>query len=170
MLTHLNNLAGVVKAQGRYAEAEPLYREALEIDRKTIGAAHPDATATIAGVEATLPRRALPRGAGNLGEGHPNYATRLNNLARGAGTGAGMRRPSRSTARRWRSPAPAIGEAHPDYAIHLVNLGSLLGQTDRVAEGRGMLEQALTIFRAALPPDHPHIADTQRHLDALPDG
>ncbi len=28
--------------QGRYAEAEELYRQALEIDRATIGAGHPD--------------------------------------------------------------------------------------------------------------------------------
>jgi tetratricopeptide (TPR) repeat protein len=41
----------VVQAQGRYAEAEGLYREALEIDRVTIG------------------------------EEHPGYATHLNNLA-----------------------------------------------------------------------------------------
>ena len=36
---------------GRYEEAEPLYRQALQIGRET------------------------------LGEGHPDYATRLNNLA-----------------------------------------------------------------------------------------
>ena len=39
--THLNNLAGVVEVQGRYPEAEGLYRQALEIDRATIGEAHP---------------------------------------------------------------------------------------------------------------------------------
>ena len=39
------------EAQGRYEEAETLYRQALEIDRATIG------------------------------EGHPDYATHLNNLA-----------------------------------------------------------------------------------------
>ena len=64
----------------------------------------------------------------------------------------------------------ALGEAHLNYALGLGNLGRLLGETDRVAEGRGMLEQALAIFRAALPADHPHIAITQGHLDALPDG
>ena len=30
-----------MEAQGRYGEAEGLYRQALEIDRKTIGDAHP---------------------------------------------------------------------------------------------------------------------------------
>ena len=52
--------------------------------------------------------------------------------------------------------------------MRLGNLGRLLGETDRVAEGREMLEQALAIFRATLPVDHPHIATAQRHLDALP--
>lgn len=47
----LNNLAGVVQAQGRYEEAEGLYREALEITREAVG------------------------------EGHPSYAIRLSNLA-----------------------------------------------------------------------------------------
>ena len=45
------NLATLLAATGRYDEAEPLFRQALEIDRKT------------------------------LGERHPLYATRLNNLA-----------------------------------------------------------------------------------------
>jgi len=61
----------------------------------------------------------------------------------------------------------ALGEVHPSYAIRLVNLGSLLVKSDRVEEGREMLERALAIFRAALPPDHPHIASTQHYLDAL---
>jgi tetratricopeptide (TPR) repeat protein len=32
---------------GRYDEAEPLYRQALEIDAKTIGTAHPDYAARL---------------------------------------------------------------------------------------------------------------------------
>ncbi len=47
----LNDHALTVQAQGRYAEAETLYRQALEIDAATIG------------------------------ERHPGYAIRLNNLA-----------------------------------------------------------------------------------------
>jgi len=39
--TQLNNLAGLVQAQGRYEEAERLYCTALEIDRATIGEGHP---------------------------------------------------------------------------------------------------------------------------------
>ena len=35
------NLGGLLKDMGRYGEAEPLYRQALEIGEKTIGKAHP---------------------------------------------------------------------------------------------------------------------------------
>ena len=49
--TSLNNLAGLYQAMGDYAKAEPLFRQALEINKRA------------------------------LGENHPDYATSLNNLA-----------------------------------------------------------------------------------------
>lgn len=38
----LNDRAGVYESQGRYAEAEPLYRRALTISEKALGPDHPD--------------------------------------------------------------------------------------------------------------------------------
>ena len=40
--TSLNNLAGSIARQGRYAEAEPLYKRALAIGEKALGPDHPD--------------------------------------------------------------------------------------------------------------------------------
>jgi len=40
--TGLNNLALLYKSQGRYGEAEPLYRRALAIREKASGPDHPD--------------------------------------------------------------------------------------------------------------------------------
>ena len=40
--TYYNNLAALLQAQGKYAEAEPLFRRAIEIDEKTLGKDHPD--------------------------------------------------------------------------------------------------------------------------------
>ncbi|MBV8269757.1 MAG: tetratricopeptide repeat protein [Planctomycetaceae bacterium] len=37
----LNNLAGLLRTQGRYEEAEPLYRRALAIYETTLGPEHP---------------------------------------------------------------------------------------------------------------------------------
>ena len=38
----LNNLANLLTNTGRHEEAEPLYRQALEIGRETLGEGHPD--------------------------------------------------------------------------------------------------------------------------------
>ena len=40
--TSLNNLAQLLEAQGKYAEAEPLFRRAVEIFEKSLGADHPN--------------------------------------------------------------------------------------------------------------------------------
>ncbi len=42
MLAFMNNLAALYRAQGRYAEAEPLYRTVLEKSRAVLGDDHPD--------------------------------------------------------------------------------------------------------------------------------
>jgi hypothetical protein len=38
----LNNLAFLYRAQGRYGEAEPLYRKALQLSEKVLGPEHPN--------------------------------------------------------------------------------------------------------------------------------
>ncbi|WP_130758759.1 tetratricopeptide repeat protein, partial [Microcystis aeruginosa] len=43
----LNNLAGLYKSQGRYTEAEPLYREALDLRKRLLGDNHPDVAASL---------------------------------------------------------------------------------------------------------------------------
>jgi Flp pilus assembly protein TadD len=40
--TPLNNLAFLYRLQGRYTEAEPLYKRALEIFEKVLGSDHPN--------------------------------------------------------------------------------------------------------------------------------
>ena len=40
-LNSVNNLASLLKKQGKYDEAEPLYREALKVWRETLGDRHP---------------------------------------------------------------------------------------------------------------------------------
>ena len=45
-----------------------------------------------------------------------------------------------------------VGEGHPSYAKHLNNLAGVLMNQDRPEEARALLQQALEIFRATLPP------------------
>ena len=47
MARTLHNLASVYNAQGKYAEAEALYKRALEIKEKALGADHPSVAMTL---------------------------------------------------------------------------------------------------------------------------
>ena len=40
--TSLNNLAGLYRSQGKYADAEPLYQRALNILEEALGLKHPN--------------------------------------------------------------------------------------------------------------------------------
>jgi CHAT domain-containing protein len=46
-LTSVNNLAFLYESQGRYGEAQPLYRRALTARERVLGEAHPDTLATL---------------------------------------------------------------------------------------------------------------------------
>ena len=88
-----NNLAQLLQATNRLAEAEPLMRRALEIDEASYGKDHPDvasdlnnlaywlkATNRLAEAEALL-RRVVKIFEISLGENHPNVGASLGNLA-----------------------------------------------------------------------------------------
>jgi tetratricopeptide (TPR) repeat protein len=47
MATSLNNLAGSYDARGRYAEAEPLYTQALLINHRVLGGDHPNTASSL---------------------------------------------------------------------------------------------------------------------------
>ena len=175
----LNEHAINQSALGRFAEAEGLYREALEIDRSTIGEGHPDYATRLNnlanvvqaqgrfGEAEGLYREALEIDRATIGEGHPEYAKHLNNLAglvQAQGRFAeaeGLYREALEIDR------ATIGEGHPDHAARLANLGSLLRDQGQHDEARRMLTQALEVFRATLPADHPNIAAAEGHLAKL---
>ncbi len=54
MATSLNNLALLYEAQGKYAEAEPLYGRALAILEKTLGPDHPNVAQSLENYAALL--------------------------------------------------------------------------------------------------------------------
>ena len=89
--TSLNNLADLYRAQGKYAEAEPLYLRALAIREKQLGAEHPHVANSLNSLailyqsqgkytEAEpLYQKAIAICSEKLGENHPNTQTVKNN-------------------------------------------------------------------------------------------
>ena len=87
---------------GAYGRAEPLYRQALEITKKA------------------------------LGEGHPDYATSLNNLALLYYAMGAYDRAEPLYRQALEIRKKVLGEEHPDYATSLNNLAALYARWARM--------------------------------------
>ena len=119
------------------AEAEPLMREALRIDRASFG---PD---------------------------HPKVAIRLNNLAALLQATNRMAEAEPLMREALRIDRASFGPDHPNVAAQLNNLAQLLKATNRIAEAEPLMREALRIDRAGFGPDHPNVATDLNNLAAL---
>jgi len=174
-----NWLGNALKAQGRYAEAEPHYRLALAEVEHAFGPHNPN-TATVLDALAVdlkergqfaqaepLYRRALAIREQALGRSDVETAKSLNNLARlfqeqGRDTQAEplLRRALAIT-------EAAQGADDPDVATILANIGLQLDDAGRYAEAEPLLRRALAIDEQALGQDQPQTARSMNNLAFL---
>ncbi|TYT73011.1 tetratricopeptide repeat protein, partial [Microcystis aeruginosa] len=87
----LNNLAHLYHSQGRYTEAEPLYREALDLRKRLLGDNHPDVATSLNNLAALycyqgryteaepLYLEAIKIATQVLGDNHPDSQTIMEN-------------------------------------------------------------------------------------------
>ncbi|MFQ5896988.1 MAG: tetratricopeptide repeat protein [Candidatus Methylomirabilia bacterium] len=113
--TTLNNLAVLYKAQGQYAQAEPLYQRALAIKGKV------------------------------LGPEHPSLATSLNNLAGLYVAQGEYARAEPLYKRALAIVESTLGPEHPRVAATLMNYATLLRATNREAEAAELEARAEAI-------------------------
>ncbi len=133
----LNNLAQQYFNQGRYDEAEVLFKRALAIREKALGLEHPDTSVSLSNLAM------LYRVQGRYGE-----AELLN---------------KRSLA----ISEKALGAEHPDTAISLNNLADLYQAQGRYGEAEPLYKRALAISERVLGPEHPFTATTLNNLAGL---
>jgi tetratricopeptide (TPR) repeat protein len=133
----LNYLALLYESQGRYSEAEPLYLQAVEIDR-----------------------RSLP-------EDHPSLATHLNNLALLYKSQGRYSEAEPLYLQAVEIDRRSLPEDHPSLAIDLNNLALLYKSQGRYSEAEPLYLQALEINRRSLPEDHPSLARDFNNLAGL---
>ncbi|MDA2916307.1 tetratricopeptide repeat protein, partial [Nitrospinae bacterium AH_259_B05_G02_I21] len=123
-------LAGLYRAQGKYAEAKPLYKRALAIREKVLGPDHPDVA------EALYELARFYRAQGKYAEAEPLY--------------------KRALAIREK----ALGPDHPHHYLivtTLEELGHLYEKMGREDEAEPLYKRALAIREKALGPDHPDV-------------
>ena len=166
-ISTLDTLASELQTQGKHDEAAPLYREALTVERKTLGNRHPSTLISISHLTSLLlkdkgelaaseplQREALKGRRETLGNRHPRTLVSIGNLSmllRAKGDLAAVEPLLREALEVRREK---LGDRHPKTLLSIHNLGLLL-------EAKGDLATAeLLLRRKTLGNLHP---DTSFH-------
>lgn len=175
----LTVLAGIHEAQGYYAKAEPLYRQALTIYEQCLMPDHPytiSSMSNLANLQSEqgnyaeaelLCQRVLALREKILGPEHSDTAKSLSNLAC-----------CYQDQGKYAEAEPLLQRAlviyerqlrpdHPDLASTLNNLAELCCQQDNYSEAEVLYKRALTIYEQQLGPDHPDTANGLNNLAGL---
>ena len=135
--TSLNNLALLYQSQGRYAEAESLYQEALALRKKLLGEDHPDVATTLNNLAL------LYESQGRYAEAEPLYQEALALIKK------------------------LLGENHLYLATTINNLAVLYESQGRYAEAESLYQEALALIKKLLGENHPRVADGLNNLALL---
>ena len=175
----LDRLARTYEKQGRYGEAEPLYRQALSVRETLLNADDPDVATSLNELAALyyamgryseaepLYERAIIIYEQQLGTDDPAIATSLNNLAE---LYRAMGRYSEAEPLYLRSltiKEQQLGTDHPSIATSLNNLALLYASMGRYSEAEPLRLRCLQIERESLGEDHRQFAASLNNLALL---
>jgi tetratricopeptide (TPR) repeat protein/CHAT domain-containing protein len=171
-----SNLARVYYMQGRYAEAEPLYKRALAFLEKARGPDHPAVAMSLINLALVyraqgryaeaepLYRRALAIFEKARGPDHPDVASSLNGLALVYGAQGRYAEAEPLHKRALGIREKALGPDHPAVVRSLIDLAEVYRAQGRCAEAEPLHKRALGIRERALGPDHPDVASSLNGL------
>jgi CHAT domain-containing protein len=175
----LNNLANVYLYQGKHAEAEGLYKRALAVREKALGASHPHVAGdlhNLANVYRSQGKHADVEGLAKrahailekaFGQDHPNVARSLNNLALVYKEQGKYADAEGFLKRALAVREKTFGADHPDVASALTTLAAAYYGQGRYADAEGFGKRALAIREKAFGQDHPDVANTLNDLAIL---
>ncbi|MCK6484222.1 MAG: serine/threonine protein kinase [Phycisphaerae bacterium] len=170
---NLHDLAAALWWNGQFEEAEPLYREELEIVRAIRGPQHPDVAMCLTHLAAcrfsaadyltaeSLYREALAIRRAALPAEHRDIAAGLNNVAKCLSARGNFDEAEPLFREALAMIERLQGPEHEDVAFALLNLGLWLvdkGDPATYAEAETLLSRALVIRRKKLNEVHPQVA------------
>lgn len=175
----LNRLGNFLHTTGRYEDAYPMMRVAVELGRQILGEQHPQTAAYLYDLASLL------HGTGRLDEAESCYRTALEVQRRVLGedeiaTANTMDNLASVLCARgaydeaetlYRSALTVIersrGVDHPDVAANLNNLAGLMLDTGRYEESEAICRRTLSIWERAFGREHPFRAVALNNLGAL---
>jgi len=172
----LNNLALLYRNQGRYTEAEALYKRALAIAKKVFGFDHPKLSiyqnnlallyknqSRYAEAE-LLYKRNLEIDKKLLGFEHPKVAISLNNLASLYSDLERYDEAELLYKQALEISKKALGINHLEIATYFNNLAFLYSEQGLYEEAEQLYKRSLAIFTKLLAYKHPYLAQTLHNL------
>jgi tetratricopeptide (TPR) repeat protein len=170
-----NELALLLQQTNQLAEAEALYRRALQVNMERGGLSSNISTLlnnlalllsdTNRLDEAEhLLRRALAMAEEDFGTGHIETTSALSNLGSVLATAGQYQEAETLTRRSLAIVEQALGPDHAKVAVRLNNLGQTLNRTGRTTEAEPLLLRALAIEEKSFGPDHPHLTSSLTNL------
>ena len=174
-----NNLALLLKATNRLAEAEPLMRRTLAIEEAGFGPDHHTVAIRLNNLAVLLQdtnrlaeaeplmRRALAIDEARFGPDHATVAVDLNNLALLLKATNRLMEAESLMRRALAIDEASLGASHPTIAANLSNLALLLQDARRIAEAEALMRRALAIDEASFGSEHPDVATALNNLAQL---
>ncbi|GAB6042989.1 CHAT domain-containing protein [Endothiovibrio diazotrophicus] len=178
-LIALNSLEFAINAQGRYGEAELLYRRALEVRERVLGEEHPDTLVSANnlaflyqrqgryGEAEPLYRWALAVRVRVLGKEHPDTLVSINNLA-GLYESQGRYGEAETLYRGVLEVSERVlGKEHPNTLVNVNNLAGLYELQGRYGEAEPLFRRALEVRERVLGKEHPQTLGSVNNLAGL---
>jgi tetratricopeptide (TPR) repeat protein len=177
--TTLNNLAELYRAQGKYADAEPLYKRALAMREQASGPHHPHVAQSLRGLAALykslgkydqaepLFKRALEIWEKALAPYHQEVATTLNALGELYFAQGKYAEAEGAYKRSVAILEKELGADHPALGTSLNNLAVLYRTQGRYAEAEALYKRQLAILEQGLGSERPEVAASLENYAAL---
>ncbi|MBD2526353.1 tetratricopeptide repeat protein [Nostoc sp. FACHB-133] len=175
----LNNLAGIYRATGQYSEAEPLYKQALELRKRLLGENHPSFATSLnnlAGLYKStgqyakaelLYQQALELRKRLWGENHADVAVSLNNLALLYDEQGRYDEAEPLYLQSLELEKRLVGENHISFALILNNLALLYYHQGRYSEAEPLSQQAIELDKRFLGEENPDVATDLHNLGLI---
>jgi tetratricopeptide (TPR) repeat protein len=175
----LNNIGYKLYEKGEYGKAEPLFKQALQITMKVLGAEHPDTANSLNNLAALynsqgrydeaepLYNQALQINMKVLGAEHPKTATSLDKLAQLYNSQGRYDEADPLYTHALLIRMHVLGAEHPNTATTLNNLAGLYNSQGRYDEAEPLYNQALQINMKVLGAEHPDTATTLNNWAGL---
>jgi tetratricopeptide (TPR) repeat protein len=174
----LTRIGSCLQSDGRYDEAEVVFRKVLEMREAAYGLEHPNTLTSVSQLGSVLAqqgkykeaeamdRRALQGGEKVLGPEHPSTLTSMANLASTYRNQGRWNEAEKLEVQVMETRKIVLGAEHPDTLTSMVNLAYTWKSQGRVLEALALLKESCRLRHKVLGPDHPGTRDT---VDALDD-